>query len=64
MIADAILSLDVGKRGHLSNDISLEIGNDFGGNDMVNDWAETFCEYNIDNQLNGPICHLSETDKE
>ena len=32
VIADAILSSDVDKRGHFSNDISLENGNDFEGN--------------------------------
>ena len=64
MIADAILTLDVGKRGHFSNDISLENGNDFEGNDMCNDWAEIFCEYNIGHHFDGSICHLSEMDEE
>ena len=31
---------------------------------MCNDWVETFCEYNIDDQLNGSIFHLSEMDEE
>ena len=60
MITDAILSLDVGKRGHFSGDISLENDNDLEGNDMCNDLAETFCEYSIDNQFNVSICHFSE----
>ena len=62
--ADAILNSDVGKRGHFNNEISLENGNDFKGNDMCNDCVETYCEYNIENQLGGSICHLSEMDEE
>ena len=64
MIADAILSLDVGKRGHFRDDISLENGNDFEGNEMYNDWVETFSEYNIDDQLDGSIGHVSEMNEE
>ena len=52
VIADATLSLDVGERGHFSNDICLENGNDFEENDMCNDWAEA------------SVCHLSEMDEE
>ena len=48
VIADAILSLDFDKRWHFSDGISLNNGNDFEENDMCNDLAETFCEYNID----------------
>ena len=51
MIAHAILSTDMDKRGHFSYDISLEDDDDFQGNDMCNDWAEILCEYNIDDQL-------------
>ena len=63
VIADAILHSDMGKEGHLSDNISLENGNDVKGNDICNDWAETFCEYNIDDQLDGSVCHLSEMDE-
>ena len=51
------------KRGHFSDDISLDSGNDFEGNDTCNEWVETFYEYNIDNQLDGSVCHLSEKDE-
>ena len=43
VIADAIFSSDVGERGHFSDDISLENGNDFEGNGTCNDWVEAFC---------------------
>ena len=62
--ADAIFSSDIGKKGHFSEGISLENGNDFEGNVMCNDWAELFCEYNIHVQLDGSVCHLSKMDEE
>ena len=61
-IADAMLSSDMGKRRQVSDVISLENGNDFDGNDICNDWAEAFCENNINDQLDGSVCHLSEMD--
>ena len=38
--------------------------NDFEGNDTCNDWMETFCEYNIDDQFDEFLSHLSEMDEE
>ena len=64
MIADVILSSDIGKIGHFGDGISRENGDDLEGNDMCNNWAETFCEYNVDDQLHGSVCHLSEMDEE
>ena len=68
MIADVILSSEpcynsMGKRGHFSDDISLDIGNDIEGNGRCNDWMETFVEYNVDDQLDGSDSHLSEIDE-
>ena len=54
----------MGERGLFTDDISLENGNGFEGNDMCSDWVEIFCEYNIDDRLDGSICHLSEMDEE
>ena len=64
VIADVILSSEtcyksIGKRGHFGDGISLENGYDIEWNDICNDWMQTFCEYNIDDQLDGPVCHLS-----
>ena len=56
-------SSDVGKRGHFSDGISLQYGNDFEGNDTCNDWMEKFCTYNTDDQLDESVCHLSEMDE-
>ena len=64
VIADAILSLDISKRGYFSDGISLDNGNDLEENDMCNDWVENFCEYSIDKQLDGSVCHLFEMDEE
>ena len=64
VIADAKLSSDMGRRGHFSDGISLENGDDFEGNDIFNYWVETFCEYNIDDQLDGFVRHLSRIDEE
>ena len=49
VIADVILTWEtcynsMGKRGHFSDGISFEIGNDMEGNYICNDWMETFCE--------------------
>ena len=69
VIADVILNLEtfynsMGKRKHFSDGISLEIGNDIEVYDICNDWMETFCEYDIDDQLDGSVCHVSEIDEE
>ena len=64
MIAGAILSSNVVERVHFSDDISLGSHNDFEGNYLCNDWAEIFCEYNMDDILVGSICHMSEMDEE
>ena len=64
VIADAILSSDIGERMHFSDGISLENGNEFEGNNICNDWAATFCEHDIDDQLDGSVCHLSEMDEQ
>ena len=61
--ADAILSYDICKRGNFSDGISPAKGNDFEGNDMCNDWVESFCEYYINDQLDGSVCHLAEMDE-
>ena len=55
VIDHAILSFDVDKRGHFSDDVFLENGNDFEGNDRCNYWVETFCEYRIHVQLDGSV---------
>ena len=44
--------------------ISAEISDDIEGNDTCNDWSGKFCEYDIDDQLDGTVCHLSEIDEE
>ena len=64
MISDVILSKYMGKRGHFSDGISLQIGNDIERNDTCNDGIETFCEYDIDDKLDRSVCHLSEMDEE
>ena len=63
-IAYVIQSSEMGKRGNFRDGISLEIGNDIEGNDICCDWMETFCECNIDDQLNGSVFHLSEMGEE
>ena len=69
MIADVMLSSEthynsIGKKGHFSDDVFLEIGNDIEGNDICNDWMEMFCECDIDDQLDGSVCHLLEIGEE
>ena len=54
----------MGKRGHFSDGMSLKIGSDIEINDICNYWMETFCEYSIDDQLDGSVCHLSEKGEE
>ena len=54
----------MGKRGQFSDGIFLDNGNDFEGSDMCNDRVETFCENNINDQLDGSVCHLPEIDEE
>ena len=51
MIADVILN-------------SAEISDDIEGNEIASDWTEMFCEYNIDDQLDGSLCYLSQSDEE
>ena len=58
VIADIILSSEKGKRAHFKDGIPLEKANIFDRNDMCNDLGETFCDYNIDDQLDVPVCHL------
>ena len=64
VLADAKLSSDMGKRGHLSDDSSLENGDDIEGNGICKDWTETFFEYYVCDQLEGSVCHLSEMGEE
>ena len=52
------------KRGHFGDSFPFENDNDIKGKDKFNDWTETFCEYNIDYQLYGSVCHLSEISEE
>ena len=54
----------MGKRGHFSDDTYLDNGNDFKENDMCHDLVDVFCEYNMNDQLDGSVCHLSEMDEE
>ena len=69
LIPGVILSSEMscnsmGKRGHFSDGIYLELGNDIKGNDMCNDWMETFHEYGIDDQLDGSVRHFLENNEE
>ena len=50
--------------GQKNGSISAEISDDIEGNDIVNYWSGTFCEYDIDDQLDVSVCHLSEIDEE
>ena len=42
-----------------SSSISPDISDDIGGNDKGNVWSGTFCENDIDDQLDESVCHLS-----
>ena len=57
-VADVILSSDMGKQGHFHDGISLEIGDEIEKKDIFNDWMSLFCENNVDDELDGYVCHL------
>ena len=52
---------NMGKTGHFSDCICLEIDNFIEGNDICNDWIVMICECDIDDQLDGlfVICQKS-----
>ena len=50
--------------GHNDGSISAEISHDIEGNGIGNDWSGNFCEFDIDDQLNGSVCNVSEVNEE
>ena len=69
VVADVLLSLEthynsMGKSGHFSDRISFEIGYIITVNHICNDWTERFCEYDMDDQLDGSVCHLPDFNEE
>ena len=53
MIVHVVLSMQI------NSCISAEISDDIKMNDIGNDWSGNFCEYDIDEQHDGSVCHLS-----
>ena len=49
---------------HKNDSIFSETSDYLEGNDISNDWLGVFYEYDINDQLDGSVCHLSEIDEE
>ena len=54
----------MGNMGNKNGSIFAEIRDDIEGNDLNNHWSGTFCEHDIDDQLDGSASHLSKIDQE